>query len=69
MEKINILVIVPKDNHDAFTPHLFELKDQDLAERILREQYPYGTHEIIEATTERFTNFNEFESWCLKNYD
>ena len=65
MIKTTMLTIVPKNNRDAPTCWCFAIEDRTLAEQILKEQYPDGTHEIIETDCEEFESAEEFESWCF----
>lgn len=66
MIKSTMLAIVPKNNHDELTCWCFAVEDRELAEETLKEQYPNGTHEIIETDCEEWSA-EEFESWCFAN--
>ena len=65
MIKTTMLVIVPKDNHDALTCWCFAPEDRELAEQVLEEQFPDGTHEIIETDCEMCENIEEEDFWAF----
>ncbi len=65
MIKSTMLAIVPKNNHDELTCWCFAIEDRELAEQTLKEQYPDGTHEIIQVDCEEFESAAEFEDWCF----
>lgn len=67
MIKSKMLTIVPKNNHDELTFWCFAVEDRELAEQTLKEEYPDGTHEIIEVDCEEFESLQEQEEWCSKH--
>ena len=68
MIKTIMLAIVPKKNHDELTCWCFAIEDRELAEKTLAEEYPDGTHEVIEVDCEEFESAKEFEDWCFNHY-
>jgi len=67
MIKSTMLAIVPKNNHNKLTCWCFAVEDRELAEQVLKEEFPDGTHEIIETECEEFESTEEFESWAFEH--
>jgi hypothetical protein len=63
-----MLTIVPKNNHDKSTYWYFDVKDHELAEQVLKDFFPDGTHEIIETDCEEWESAAEFERWTFEHH-